>query len=476
MNKGSVLAVAFLSLCATSALSYTDSLWIDAGSGNAGELVPVEVWLQYEGGGLTDSLEGFDILLTWDASICTVEAITVGPDFSAWDFIERIDNNGVNGPPSVPKISISAYTFGPPIGPPFVERGTHLAATVDFRMLPTAQFGDSTYIDTLMQAFSPPLYLGFMDKRGLFTYTPSYGGDYITVPFACGDCNGDSCVTFLDVSYLTDFLGGSGPTPLGSGDVNQDGFVDVADVVYLLRYLFDGGPPPCGIEPLACSPRSWPADSVMIGDAVICCTTTTASLPISVKNTSSLIGITFTLEFDTTFVVCDSATFSSGIPPQWGSETRIDSAAGTVLMAAWTSSLVSPQYLSPGTHEAATIWFSSRIPSQAGDTLSPFGTPFIPPQHTLSLVNSGQDLLSPSITTDTLVIAPHCGDVNADCRITVADANYIAGYVYRAGPAPICEGDVNLDGRITIADATYLITYIYRGGAPPCHPPRRAVH
>jgi hypothetical protein len=63
-----------------------------------------------------------------------------------------------------------------------------------------------------------------------------------------------------------------------------------------------------------------------------------------------------------------------------------------------------------------------------------------------------------------------CGDCNDDARVTVADANYLVGYIYRDGLAPVGEGDVNLDTRITIADANYVVSYIYRGGPPPCEP------
>jgi hypothetical protein len=66
-----------------------------------------------------------------------------------------------------------------------------------------------------------------------------------------------------------------------------------------------------------------------------------------------------------------------------------------------------------------------------------------------------------------------CGDCNGDDRITIADATYLVGFIYRSGAAPYGQGDVNVDGRITIADATYLVGFIYRGGAPPCDPPIR---
>jgi hypothetical protein len=63
-----------------------------------------------------------------------------------------------------------------------------------------------------------------------------------------------------------------------------------------------------------------------------------------------------------------------------------------------------------------------------------------------------------------------CGDVNADERVTIADANYLVTFLYRQGPVPMGQADVNLDGRITVADATYIAAYIYRDGRDPCEP------
>ena len=474
--RAMVIVIAVFSvLFTTRAFPYVDSLWIAGGVGSPGDLASVEVWLQYEGGGVTDSLEAFDIPLTWDAQICSVEAITVGPDFATWTFQGTIDNNGTEGPPALPKVGLSAYTYGPPIGPPFVERGTHLVATVDFRIFDMASPGDSVYIDTLMQAFSPPLYLGFMDKMGLLTYAPAYAGDFISV-FYCGDCNGDGWVTFLDLSYLNDYISHGGPAPFGSGDVNQDEVVDADDLSYLSSYLFDGGPPPCGIDPLPCALISSLTDSVEIGDTVICCDMTTLSLPITLKNTSTLMGMTFALKYDTALVVCDSVRFNSGLFHDWSQETRIDTDSGTILMAVWTPSLIAPHHLPPDSYEAATLWFSSLVPPEAQEGISQIDATFILPDHTVSLVDHNQTVLSPTSTPGTLHISSHCGDVNADCTITFADALYLRNYYYQTppgSPPPICEGDVNLDGTITFADALHIKNYYYQtppGSPPPCEP------
>ena len=148
--NGRMFRLALAVVISSSVYGYTDSLWIVGGEGYPGELATVEVWLQYEGGGGGDSMSAFDIPLTWDASICTVEAITIGLEFEWWTNKSRIDNDGTKWPPAVPKIGLSVFTFyifGPP-----VHRGAHLAGTVDFRILDSAPPSDSACLDTLMEA------------------------------------------------------------------------------------------------------------------------------------------------------------------------------------------------------------------------------------------------------------------------------------------------------------------------------------
>jgi hypothetical protein len=224
--------------------AFTDSVWIVGGDGYPGDLVTAEVWLQYEGGGYGDSISGFDIPLTWDASVCTVEAITIGPRFCAWTQQNRIDNQGTQDVPPVPKVGLTAFTFGP-LSPPFCPRGTHLAATIDFRILDTVLQPDSTGPDTLMKAFTPTMYLGFVNRNGQNTYLPSFSTDCIrTSGYLYGDCNGDGRITIADATYIVGYIYRSGPEPMGCADVNLTGVITVADATYLVDYIYRGGPGP----------------------------------------------------------------------------------------------------------------------------------------------------------------------------------------------------------------------------------------
>ena len=76
-----------------------------------------------------------------------------------------------------------------------------------------------------------------------------------------------------------------------------------------------------------------------------------------------------------------------------------------------------------------------------------------------------------TLTDGFRVVEPtSCGDVNGDASINVADATYLANYVFLGGPPPadFSVGDVNCDGKIDLLDISIILGYIFRGGASPC--------
>jgi hypothetical protein len=64
------------------------------------------------------------------------------------------------------------------------------------------------------------------------------------------------------------------------------------------------------------------------------------------------------------------------------------------------------------------------------------------------------------------------GDLNADGVIDVGDVVYLAGYLYRGGPAPepMWIGDCNSDGIVNLGDVVYLVGYLFKGGPAPSSP------
>lgn len=245
---GKKLLCVLLAACVPGGVhGFTDSLWIVARDGAPGALVPVQAWLQYEGAGPDDAISAFDIVLTWDASVCTVEAVTIGAAFveARWWTGSRIDNEGTAGPPAVPKISASSFSMMP-IGPPYLERGTYLGATIDIRILSSAAPPESVCFDTLMSAFTPPVFLEFVDKAGISVYVPSFSTDCIhVIPCSCGDCNGDGRVTVADAIYTSTYIYKCGHVPACEADVNQDSRITIADAIYTLTYIYKEGPDPC---------------------------------------------------------------------------------------------------------------------------------------------------------------------------------------------------------------------------------------
>lgn len=64
------------------------------------------------------------------------------------------------------------------------------------------------------------------------------------------------------------------------------------------------------------------------------------------------------------------------------------------------------------------------------------------------------------------------GDSNSDGKVSVADAKYIANYVFRGGERPECleSADVNVDGSINLSDVLRLLLFLVLDGEPPAAP------
>ncbi|MEW6013945.1 MAG: C10 family peptidase [Candidatus Zixiibacteriota bacterium] len=77
-------------------------------------------------------------------------------------------------------------------------------------------------------------------------YTPKLDVGLVSLPFTCGDANGNSDISMLDATFLLAFLfrGGPSPAPIMAGDANGSGTVNILDATYLITYLYKSGPAP----------------------------------------------------------------------------------------------------------------------------------------------------------------------------------------------------------------------------------------
>jgi len=197
-----------------------------------------------------------ELLFGWGAGVCTVEAISIGQDFldAGLTNLSKIDNSATDGPLPIPKIGLLVIPFDVIH---FVERGTHLAATVDVRILSSAVQGESACLDTLMQAFPSSLFPQFVDKQEIHTYIPSFSGGCVTViPCTCGDANGDGRITVADALCTSGYIYRDGEVPACEADVNLDGRITAADAVYIVGYIHSSGSEPC-------NPPSTPSTNII---------------------------------------------------------------------------------------------------------------------------------------------------------------------------------------------------------------------
>ena len=89
-----------------------------------------------------------------------------------------------------------------------------------------------------------------------------------------------------------------------------------------------------------------------------------------------------------------------------------------------------------------------------------------------SVVEAGVDDFSLSVYACSYVVN---GDADADGQVSLSDVVYVINYLYKSGPAPLCDpvtacGDPNVDGLVDVSDVLYLVNYLYRGGPPPGNP------
>jgi hypothetical protein len=72
-------------------------------------------------------------------------------------------------------------------------------------------------------------------------------GTGCTLPWLCGDTDGDGTLSVADVVFIVNFIFGDGmyPSPPTAGDPDCTGDIDIADAVYLVSYIFAHGSAPC---------------------------------------------------------------------------------------------------------------------------------------------------------------------------------------------------------------------------------------
>jgi predicted outer membrane repeat protein len=72
-------------------------------------------------------------------------------------------------------------------------------------------------------------------------------GTACTLPFVCGNADGDDVLSIADVVFIVNYIfaGGLLPSPPAAADPDCSGDINIADAVYLVNYIFAGGTAPC---------------------------------------------------------------------------------------------------------------------------------------------------------------------------------------------------------------------------------------
>jgi len=248
-----------------------------------------------------DSIQGFQISLTYDNSILTL--LTPGDDHG-WYNGTTMDAVLPGGPgamggielfypaldqavsPGVGLITFSTiFDFLPPYGGQVLPAGPNQSliqlnfqAAADPALLGTTTeivFDDSYLLPSCPPAdpnctAGPALNYVIYDGLSITPILESGLVEFVDQPgFKRGNSNGDANVDLGDSLYIVNWLfsGGPQPTCMDSCDTNDDGGVDISDCIFLLNYLFVSGPPPAAPGPSSCGvdPTSDSLDCTLSG-------------------------------------------------------------------------------------------------------------------------------------------------------------------------------------------------------------------
>jgi len=138
-------------------------------------------------------------------------------------------------------VSIGNTIYNPEIDSYNLEPGYGPILKVYFTIPGTSSPGDSSLITFEPYMTYSPLFYG-----SLIDYSPSLQSGKISMPYMCGDANGNGIVNALDITYLINYLykHGTAPAPIKAGDVNNSGGVNALDITYLINYIYKHGSAP----------------------------------------------------------------------------------------------------------------------------------------------------------------------------------------------------------------------------------------
>ena len=244
-----------------------------------------------------------------------------------------------------------------------------------------------------------------------------------------------------------------------AADIDGCRGVTIHDTRALYKIMEEGWPPPDTCPP-SLLPQVSPLDTLIIGNTMLY-PGYSVVIDVEIANSDSLTSLTVPLCYDTMCMHPESVMVDDAWA-DWGLKlVKVDDPPGTVIISMTSlgpyNHWQDPK-LPPGHYDLASILFKADSAAEQGMT-------------TVDVCSTKQFWLQLDCRIPTIASRFIRADANGDMGITIGDAVYIIGHIYRGGPCD-CEDacDVNDDGRITSADAVYLVSYIYRAGLAPPSP------
>nr|MBN2277341.1 dockerin type I repeat-containing protein [candidate division Zixibacteria bacterium] len=178
-----------------------------------------------------------------------------------------------------------------------------------------------------------------------------------------------------------------------------------------------------------------------------------------------LLGLYFSDNLPTEFVITEYAVTINGNPVEIVFEEMVDSVYSEYKTCYWV--ITDPDGtitndINPGDSLDLEL---SLVCNTAGQ--------YALPLHTTVLFgnDNGYFCVGDSLNVE-VIYPPTCGDADGSGALNILDVTFLVNYLYKNGeaPSPIESGDEDGNGVINILDVTYLIKYLYKDGDPPVCP------
>ncbi|SYZ74328.1 exported hypothetical protein [Candidatus Zixiibacteriota bacterium] len=252
-------------------------------------------------------------------------------------------------------------------------------------------------------------------------------------PYVCGDANNSGSVQLADISYLYNFILGSGASPVdylagnADGVAGPDTIVNIADCSYLINYIYYMGPAPFGCSNTGENWQTVAGNKIRVGAQPYTAYpgNDSVAIPVYITNSSSLTGLTAGFHYTTTeeYKITSVDWTGSVFSPDFNRSAKFDTIGATVLFGGlYMMSSLSAQ------NDALLVKLNARSIGNGGTGKISLEKAFVRPAGEFIFV-SGGSIIVPDVdySVDSFKVINLDDDGPGSLRFAITNANASMG-------------------------------------------------